>query len=75
MEVPAETPNTRPLAFTVATVGETELNVPPVTPSVSEAVAPAHTRAMPEMDPALPEPAFTVIKCAAEAVPHPLVTL
>ena len=75
MEVPAETPETKPVLPTVATEGETELHVPPVTPSVSAIVDPAHTKAIPEMVPALPDPAFTVTECIAEAVPQPLVTL
>ena len=51
---PAETPETMPEAFTVATAALLLDQVPPIKPlEVSEVVAPAHKVVVPEIVPAL----------------------
>jgi hypothetical protein len=73
--VPADTPVTTPLAFTVAMLVLLLLHEPPAVPLlVNVLVDPTHTD-----DPPLIEPAFgaalTVIDFVAEAEPQPLVTV
>ena len=60
MAVPAATPVTVPVLFTVATLVEPEVHDPPLTASVKEIVDPAHTaEVVPVIVPA-PEEALTV---------------
>ena len=74
MVVPADRPFTLPEASTVANEGAVLLQVPPVAPSVSGVLLPAHTDDAPDMVPATGN-GLTVNVCVAAAVPQPFVTV
>ena len=71
---PAATPLTTPAEVTVASEGVALVQVPPVTDSVNEVVAPIHNTLAPEMLPALAS-GLTVTAIVARAVPQLLVTV
>lgn len=74
VDVPKVTPVTTPVEPTVATAGVTELQIPPVTASLSAVVAPGQTVAVPVIVPAFVE-GLTVTIFVAAAVPQLVLTV
>ena len=73
--VPAVTPVTTPLEFTVATAVDELVHAPPVEPSVNVVDAPVHTDEAPEMVPGVAGAASTVIPIVTDVDPQLLVTV
>ena len=72
--MPAAIPATLPEASTVANAAAVLLQVPPVAPSVSGVLLPAHTVDAPDIVPATGN-GLTVNDCVAAIVPQPFVAV